>query len=60
MILYGSKEKKECKSNTEILQKQIEKCTIVEIPKYRHGELAIGNPYKYLEYLKKLISQGSI
>ena len=43
MILYGSKEKKECKSNTEILQKQIEKCTIVEIPKYRHGELAIGN-----------------
>ena len=27
----------------EILQKQIEKCTIVEIPKYRHGELAIGN-----------------
>ena len=38
-----SKEKKECKSNTEILQKQIEKCTIVEIPKYRHGELAIGN-----------------
>lgn len=60
MILYGSKEKKECKSNTEILQKQIEKCTIVEIPKYRHGELAIGNPYKHLEYLKKLISQGSI
>ena len=43
MILYRSKEKKECKSNTEILQKQIEKCTIVEIPKYRHGELAIGN-----------------
>ena len=38
MILYRSKEKKECKSNTEILQKQIEKCTIVEIPKYRHGE----------------------
>lgn len=60
MILYGSKEKKECKSNTEILQKQIEKCTIVEIPKYRHGELAIGNPYKHLEYLKKLISQGYI
>ena len=43
MILYRSKEKKECKSNTEILQKQIEKCTIVEIPKYRHCELAIGN-----------------
>ena len=60
MILYRSKEKKECKSNTEILQKQIEKCTIVEIPKYRHGELAIGNPYKHLEYLKKLMSQGSI
>ena len=43
MILYRSKEKKESKSNTEILQKQIEKSTIVEIPKYRHGELALGN-----------------
>ena len=48
------------KNGLSNLQKQIEKCTIVEIPKYRHGELAIGNPYKHLEYLKKLISQGSI
>jgi len=60
MILYGSKEKKECILNTEILKKQITICEVIEIPKYQHGELAIGNPKKHLEYLYKLICTNSL
>jgi len=58
LIVYGSKEKKECKLNTEILQKQINECKIIEIPQFNHGELAIGYPKKHLEYLKSLISNN--
>ena len=57
LILYGSKEKKECIKNTEILKKQIEKCKVIEILQFHHGELAIGNPDKHLKYLKSLIGE---
>lgn len=55
LILYGSKEKKECIRNTRILESQIEQCEVLEIDGYHHGELAIGNPEYQLELLKKLI-----
>ncbi|MDO5294072.1 MAG: alpha/beta hydrolase [bacterium] len=57
IILYGEKEKRECLLNTKILSKQIFNCKVVEIKGFRHGELAIGNPKRHLEYFNELVSK---
>lgn len=60
LIVYGSKEAKLCKENTELLEQQIVdyKCIILE--GYDHGELAIGNPQKHVEMLKTWMRNGTI
>lgn len=52
LIVYGSKEEKLCKENTELLSRQIINCQCTIMNGYDHGELAIGNPDKHAEMLK--------
>ena len=52
LIVYGSKEKKLCKENSEILRKQIIECKCYVIDGYNHGELSIGNPMEHVKLIK--------
>ena len=58
LILYGSKEKKVCELNTNILKAQIDFCKVEVIPGFSHGELSIGNPKKHLEYLQGFVKES--
>lgn len=52
LIVYGSKEAKLCKENTELLSQQIIDCQCTVLEGFDHGELSIGNPQKHVEMLK--------
>lgn len=60
LIIYGSKEEKLCKENTEILEKQIVECKCYLIDGYNHGELSIGNPMEHVEMLKMWMENGMV
>ena len=56
LVVYGSKERKLCKRNTEAFCSYLKNSNIKEIPGYNHGELSIGNPKKHLEIMKEALS----
>lgn len=58
MIVYGSKEESICRSNTELLKKQITNCQCIVLDGYEHGELSIGNPMKHIEMIRTLMSDS--
>lgn len=60
LIVYGSKEKKLCEKNTDILKKQIVECQCHVLDGYDHGELAIGNPKEHIKMLRMWIENGMI
>ena len=60
LIVYGSKEEKLCKENTELLSRQIIDCQCLVLNGYDHGELAIGNPDKHAEMLRMLLQNQMI
>lgn len=60
MIVYGSKEEKFCRKNSEILKEQISNCQRIMLPRYNHGELSIGNPQKHIEMIIRLLSEDMV
>ncbi len=60
LIVYGSKEEKLCKKNTELLRQQIMDCQSIVLNGYDHGELSIGNPQKHVKMLKMWMKNGTI
>ncbi len=59
-IVYGEKEKKLCKCNTEELKKSIQTCECMEIPQYNHGELSIGNPSRHIKMIRAILNGEGI
>lgn len=59
LILYGSKEEKLCRKNTERFANQIVNCKVRVLEGYRHGELSIGNPQRHLELLRELLNENA-
>lgn len=60
LIVYGSKEEKLCKKNTELLKKQIVECQCSVLEGFDHGELSIGNPKEHVKMLRKWMENGTI
>lgn len=60
LIVYGSKEEKSCKKNTELLKKQIVECQCSVLEGFDHGELSIGNPKEHVKMLRKWMENGTI
>ena len=60
LIVYGSKEEKLCKENTEIFEKQIVECKCHVVDGYNHGELSIGNPMEHVKMLKMWMENGMV
>lgn len=60
LIVYGSKEAKLCKKNTELLRQQIIDCQCIVLEGYEHGELSIGNPEKHTKMLRMWMKDGNI
>lgn len=56
LIVYGSKEKKLCYTNTNRLNKQIKNCQCRILEGYDHGELSIGNPLKHVEMITNVLN----
>lgn len=60
LIVYGSKEEKLCKKNTERFMKQMVNGQCMVLDGYDHGELAIGNPEKHVKMLRMWLKNGTI
>lgn len=60
LIVYGSKEAKLCKENTELLSQQIIDCQCSVLEGFDHGELAIGNPEKHVEMMRMWMKNGML
>lgn len=60
LIVYGSKEEKLCKKNTEIFKKKIVECKCHVIDGYNHGELSIGNPMEHVKMLRMWMENGMV
>lgn len=60
LIVYGSKEEKLCRENTELLSRQIINCQCTIMNGYDHGELAIGNPDKHAEMLRMWMHDNTV